>query len=546
MSAADTSLRKGVYALLITVAAGAVAGRILAVERVWEPSLSRSENEPKDERGLWPKTRPEPMPTFGANDRSRWVTVRSLVEEGTYVIGRRDKDQVVNSAVCLLGADNSLEEAVLAVSGYYTRIKSDSGLTTVDGWGTIDKVLNPETLEFYSSKPPLLSTLVAGLYWVLFHLGWTFAETPWTVVRVILLLVNWLPFVVYLILLARLLERQGQTDWGRFYVLAAGCFGTFVTTFAITLNNHTVATCCALFALYPALRLWSGTRAQGEPETTQQMDKVHRDLLHRLGLGEEEEVHGNGPSSPWSLFVLSGFFAALTACNELPAASFAAALGLLLFVRFPLRTLAFFVPAALIPVAGLLATNYLALHEWTPAYEKFGTVWYEYEGSHWRKPAEGEEKRGVDWARLKETREEYALHLLVGHHGLFSLSPIWLLSLVGIFLTLLSWRRGLDTAQTVIAGLTLVLSVVVIGFYLYQSDNYGGWTSGLRWLMWLSPLWLLSMLPLADKMAERRWSRGLAYLLLAVSVLSVSYPAWNPWRHPWLYNWMDAQGWIPY
>jgi hypothetical protein len=462
------------------------------------------------------------MPTFGANDRSRWVTVRSLVDEGTYVIGRRNKDQPVDGVVRLLGAQDSLEMTVLAFESYYARKGIDTGLTTQDGWGTIDKVLNPDTYEFYSSKPPLLSTLIAGLYWVLFHLGWTFAETPWTVVRVLLLLVNWLPFVIYLVLLARLLERQGKTDWGRFYVLAAGCFGTFVTTFATSLNNHTVATCCVLFALYPALRLWSGMFAGGERRNE------------------------NGQAPPWYLFALSGFFAALAACNELPAASFLACLGLLLLVRFPLRTLTFFVPAAIIPVAGLLATNYLALGEWTPAYEKFGTVWYEYEGSHWRKPAAGEEKRGIDWAAQKETREEYAFHLLIGHHGWFSLTPIWALALVGMFWSLLSWRKGQNTIQTLIAGLTLVLSVVVIGFYLYKSDNYGGWTSGLRWLMWLSPLWLLSMVPVADQLSQRRWGRGLAYLFLAVSVLSVSYPAWNPWRHPWLYNWMDAQGWIPY
>ena len=34
--------------------------------------------------------------------------------------------------------------------------------------------------------------------------------------------------------------------------------------------------------------------------------------------------------------------------------------------------------------------------------------------------------------------------------------------------------------------------------------------------------------------------------LLAVSVLSASYPAWGPWRQPWFYNWMDAHGLLPY
>ena len=34
-----------------------------------------------------------------------------------------------------------------------------------------------------------------------------------------------------------------------------------------------------------------------------------------------------------------------------------------------------------------------------------------------------------------------------------------------------------------------------------------------------------------------------ALVLLAFSVLSASYPTWNPWIQPWIYNWMQACGW---
>ena len=64
--------------------------------------------------------------------------------------------------------------------------------------------------------------------------------------------------------------------------------------------------------------------------------------------------------------------------------------------------------------------------------------------------------------------------------------------------------------------------------------------------MWLTPLWMLSLVPVADRLGASRGGRALAYLLLALSVLSASYPAWNPWRHPWIYNFMESRGWIPY
>ena len=44
--------------------------------------------------------------------------------------------------------------------------------------------------------------------------------------------------------------------------------------------------------------------------------------------------------------------------------------------------------------------------------------------------------------------------------------------------------------------------------------------------------------------AGGRWRQGLALVLLALSVLSASYPTWNPWTHPWLVNLMVYLEWI--
>ena len=466
--------RRPLYALLIVVAAGMALGRILSAELLYEPSISSRR---------WPDKRPTPMPTFSSNDRSRWCTVRALVDGGTYVIGHRDPVKKTK--------ENKY---------------GDEGIVFEDGWQTVDKVMKPETSDFYSSKPPLLSTLMAGEYWLLKHgLGWSITERPWLVVGTILLTVNWLPWLVYLVLLARLIEVFGGSDWGRLYVLAAACFATLMTPFLISVNNHTVAACSALAALYLAVR---------------------------IALAEAPR---------WWTFTLAGFCASFAACNELPAAAFAAGLGLLLLWRYPRPTLLGFVPAALVPVAALLLTNYLAVGSLLPVQAKFGSAWYLYEGSHWAKQPDPV-KPGIDFARLKESRGVYAFHVLLGHHGMFALTPIYLLALVGMV-----WGvRRPARLWALLAASSLALTVVVVGFYLVKTDNYGGWTNGPRWLMWLTPFWLLSLLPVADRLGASKAGRGLAYLLLALSVLSASYFLWNPWRQPWLYNFMDARGWIPY
>jgi hypothetical protein len=529
------------YLLLITIAVAAVAGRVLNTELVYEPRLFQEDpvrmtsalvlplgsgnaaeavvlyaaganvwthaeagNPPR----TWPLDRPADAPTYGSNDRSRWDTVRALVDHGTYVIGNRETDPA---------------------TGHY----HDWGIVTEDGWQGIDKVLKPESegqvRAFYSSKPPFLPTLMAGEYWLLKHLfGWSIVQQRWGVIRVCLLTWNVLPFGLYLVLLARLVERWGTSDWARLFVVAAACFATFLTPFAITYNNHSIATYSAMFALYPALSIL------------------------RPPNGERVSAY---------FYVLAGFFAAFTACSELPALSFAVALFVILLVHAPRRTLLFFLPAALVPAVFFFVTNYLAVGQLVPVYSKLETPWYQYAGSNWIPPGPGEVRHGIDWARLYESRGEYAFNLLIGHHGLLSLTPINFLALAGMLWTAARFARrpfavirGKEQAENGRAGeldlvgaLALVLTLTLLAFYFQVSSrNYGGWTSGPRWFFWLTPFWLLAMLPVADRLATRRWGRGLAYVLLAVSVLSVSYPAWNPWRHPWIYNYMEWRGWIPY
>ena len=550
--------RRQIYGLLIIVAVSLAASRIVSAQRVYEPAMTADGLKKNDWRGRWPEKRPNPSATYSSNDRSRWATVRALVDEGTYVVGKRDRRMVVPSAIALLAGDNPLEVAVLAVVGYDERTakKNDKGIIFEDGWESIDRVLRPTPVigenglpsyaEFYSSKPPFLATLMAGLYWLLEKLtGWTLANHYVEVVRVLLLVIHPLPFALYLVLLGRLVERFGTTDWGRFFVMTAGCFATLMPAFLNTFNNHTLGTFCVLYAVYSVTAIWE--RRDAKPQAV-----------------------------VWHHYVLAGLFTAFAVAAELPALAFAVAVGCLLLWWSPVRTLCFFVPPVLLIAAAFLGTNYLAIGQFRPAYSEFGGMppfqrevksgldareaggpWYQYEGSHWLKPVEGQLPRhGIDWARYYENRWSYALHLLIGHHGFFSLTPIWLLALGGMIVGLRARKRESTPTSAVseetpglpwfIAPLTLVVSLFVIGFYLMMSENYGGFAIGARWLMWLTPLWLLCLLPVVDGFAACRWRRGLAMAFLAVSVFSAFYSNWNPWRHPWLYDLLEWTGWVAY
>jgi hypothetical protein len=248
-------------------------------------------------------------------------------------------------------------------------------------------------------------------------------------------------------------------------------------------------------------------------------------------------------------FAAAGLFAAFAVACELPALALFAALGVALLWKSPRGTLIGFVPAALLVGAGFFWTNWVAHQDFRPPYAHRGEGdnWYDYEykrrpddsrtiDSYWRN------RIGID--RGEERPAVYVFHVLVGHHGIFSLTPVWLLSFAGMFIWL---SRSHENSYRQMALLFLAVSAACILFYLSrpQDDrNYGGMTSAFRWVFWLAPIWLVSMLPAADALSRRRWTRGLALLMLAISVLSASYPTWNPWTHPWLLDYFYYLGWI--
>jgi hypothetical protein len=493
-------------------------------------------------------------PMLSANDRSRWATVRALVHHGTYEL-----DEVI-----FRGSPERRNSAWYSID-----------LVRHRGWDGKE--------HYYSSKPPLLATLLAGKYWVVQQLtGMTLRYDIFPVIRILLFTTNILPLLLYFVLLKRWVEDYTSRPWSRVYLMAAATFGTLITPFAVTLSNHLPAAISALVATYLAIRIFRG---------------------------QSESV--------WSYF-FCGMAAAFTVANELPALAFAALLSLWLIVLRPRLTLLAYLPGAAVVAAAFFGTNYLAHGTLRPAYahrsdgpvlarlelappwtndrvveesapvteeeraaltevgvavspealwqtrvtgegwqlwdpvteQRFACSWegdrlevrrwgqwYEYERSYWLPDV----KQGVD--RGEPNPWIYAFHALLGHHGIFSLTPIWFLSLWGVYW---AWKESPPVSRWTIMSIALV-TVVCLAFYLTRPQidrNYGGVSCGLRWMIWLTPLWLYCMLPGLDRIFARRSLIILAWLLLAVSAFSAWYPALNPWSHPWLFELFDHFGWI--
>jgi hypothetical protein len=441
------------------------------------------------------------LPTqLGANDISRWCTVWSLLERGTYAIDdcpwqSRTQDKVKRPAP-------------------FQQVEPGK-----------------EPIEhFYSSKPPLLPTMIAGVLYPFRKLTGVpldriikqeraerWVEKPvegspskvdhvlerpkepveWPVhifyLKPVIILLNVLPLWVMLVLYARLLDHAAGNDWAWFLSLFSAALGTLLLAFDSTLNNHTIAAWSAFFAIYPMLRIWD-----------------------------------DGEWSPW-YFAAAGFFGAFCACNEIPAALFGVLLFLVLLARFPRQTLFWFVPAAAVPVLAFLATQKIAFGQFRPVYEEFGTKSYEYYGSYWTTPLE------MDYFnKAPESYGRYLFHMTLGHHGVFSLTPIFVFSLIGALR--LAFGRSHGGRTRVLAWVTLLLTAAMFAFYTWnpKARNYGGSTQGLRWLFWLIPFWLATLPPGVEGGQERRLFRWLVLLALGLSVMTVGYALRSPWSHPWI------------
>ena len=489
------SLRHSIYAILIAISVGQMTGDILAVNALDRVGLEKSlverevkkrkeelaaVGQPIDEAQLaaeaLAKVRQQ-RPFLSGNDRSRWCTVRSLVELGTFEIDE---------------------------------------ITLQPGWDTIDMVQHvgwDGKKHLYSSKPPLLATLMAGEYWLIHKItGATLGTHPFEIGRFMIITLNVLPMIVYFLILARLAERWGTTDWGRIMLMATATCGTFLTLFAVSINNHLHGAVCAVILLAAAIAIWY-----------------------------------DGRRNAW-LFAVAGFFGALLVACELPALSLFTAVTVPLLWKAPKQMLIAYLPAAAIVFAASFGTNYLAHGTLRPAYSFRSDTnpeknWYQFEfekggkirQSYWSNPG------GID--KGEPSRGAYIFHALIGHHGVFSLTPMWLLSIIGLG-QMLANRRARELALVIIA-----VSLACMTFYLFPfkdiDRNYGGMASGFRWTFWMTPLWLVAFLPAADWLSDRKWGRGLTLVLLVFSVLSVAYP-WQPWKLPWIADFMVHFGWAKF
>lgn len=540
-------LRLQMHAILIIVALALVAGRIATV------------------------INPEGDAAFiSANDRSRWASVAALVEQHTFEID----DLIV--------------------------VRTPRGHRL---WDTIDKVRHvgeDGRLHYYSSKPTLLTTIVAGAYWVVHEAtGLRLSEHPIYVPRLLLLLINVPLLALFLVTITMSIEFSSAADWAKRVAVIASCFATMLTPFAISLNNHLFAAAATSLTLYLYLRA---------------SEKIY------------DSFAGSTYRPTFASWAIAGASAAFAVACELPALSMFV-MWAVLFALLSRNSVVSFLAGAAVVTAGIFGTNYWAHQTWStpyahrgdgsvvtdlswqsgdidavdgqwkttlekelrqlelfakadsialrrlgqqsPAFEVLAEFneagrleqqqwkvrqkqtadsqsswelvqwndWYDYPGSYWRTG----KRAGVD--RGESNRVIYALQATVGHYGLFSLTPLWLLVPFGLVHRISSGPRD----RRYLAAAILISSAVCFLFYVARPEidrNYGGVSICFRWMLWFVPLWIYAILTELDRYSESRGGRLFVIVLMAASVFSIATSLDTPWQSPWLYRFATFLHWI--
>lgn len=441
--------------------------------------------------------------------RARWANWRARRAarpvEGLTVEDVRDADRKLEPWLALFIAAASLVMVL-----WNMQIRSIENANTGSRYATIESLVDygtynidasryartPDKVKarghWVSSKPPLLPTYGAGVYWVIKKLtGYTIADHEGIVVWTVGMFTGWLSHLVFLIYFHRLLLLFLKRRLAILLTFLCAGFAYLGVAWATAINNHSVGAALQVAGFYYAYR-------------------VRTDLRPRL-------LH----------WFAAGLWLGILPAMDLPSIAFTFFVGIYLLTKDWKRTLLVFAPAA---VPGLLTQLFLAhkaTGSWLPAYADSALT--SYAGNLFRSARSGIEG-------LREPKHIYAFNMLLGHHGLFSMTPLFCF---GFFEAIRRFVKREPHRREIAVWMSTLAAFLY--FYIRRTTNYGGWSVGMRWLVPVMP-WLLLLFGLwLDRTTLTRIKRWGVLGAFLVSAYNVQDGLSSPFQFSVWHNFLDGE-----
>jgi hypothetical protein len=372
----------------------------------------------------------------------------------------------------------------------------EHGTFTIDDTHLVSRTVDKVKWEgrFYSSKPPLLPTLLTPIYaGVRAVTGEGFREAMYPTARVMRVFVAFAPWAIAMVLWAALVFRLTPREDERALLIIAMVAGGLPTAYGSHLDNHSFA-----FGALVAAAVAAAPVVQASKTLT-----ASRAAL--AGLAAGAAVTFDLGAAP-----LSGLMVVWVAWTQ----------------RSRPRVAVSLLAAAAVPLACQVAISYAMTGDPRPFYLLGAS--YDYPGSYWNNRAE--------FDALSEPKWRYALHSLIGHHGLFSVTPWLVLALPWFF------RREETPAAEALRRVAIAATLFIVAYYVRKTTNYGGRCVGMRWYMVLHPVLAIAAARTISRygMAARR--PVLLGVLIALSAVSALPGAINPWEEGLVHALLRAIG----
>jgi len=392
------------------------------------------------------------------NVGSRFATIESLVERGTFVI---DDSTFFGNAKTypIVG-----EKPVMRKNNY----------EAING--TNDKVLING--HFYSDKPVVLPFLASGPYWVLNNLGINFRNHGGLATYLLTLFTVGIAVSFLAMFFYKFSKKNKINDKNSLILTFSLIFATLIFPFSVTFNNHIIAACFIFISFY---------------------------LL----------MYGN---KNWHYYI-AGLLASLATVIDLVSGGIFM-VGYLLYPIFKKKYVnsIFYLLGLIIPLLLHAVLTIPITGDILP-----GSMHAEY----WQYPGSGFDETSLTGVAKQGSSVNvlvYSFHSLLGYRGLFLYTPLLALS---IFLALKNINKNFKIESILI----LISCGLIISYYMLFSDNYGGWSYGIRWFVSFIP-----MLFLFNVYVFKENNYKLVKIFYILSVISLGFSiigVYQPWTDMW-------------
>jgi hypothetical protein len=339
--------------------------------------------------------------------------------------------------------------------------------------------------NYYSSKPPILTTTGSGIYYVLhnfFNLSLPgsgiekYLNEENLAVYIITLILVGIPYLLLLLFFYKSLGFFKLTKENKILLFLGLSLGTLYLPYLTTLNNHVPAGSFLFISFYYLLKTKFSENKKGNKK----------------------------------YITLSGFFASLAAVIDLPTGSI---FLFLFFIYFLINEDKKYIIYYLLAGAPIVLIHFFLQIQIT------GDLL----------PAQLHQEL---WAKssIKTERDGFLLYIFnifLGARGYFLYTPLLIISFCSIF-KIIKNRQSKFRQEAI---MTVIAFTVITLFYILRARDYAGFAYGFRWFIAITPIvYFFTVFVFIEESLKKLRKYLLA--ALASSVVIAFIGMYNPWSIP--------------